>query len=259
MAGLINQFFVTKPRLRRLVTRLLEGDRDLTVRLLGADIRVNSVKEHGYVRASRFMARNSFAGEEAPVLASLIYLLRDADAFVDVGSNVGVYCAVLGRFRRFRKIPFYAFEPNPDTYKRLLETTAGPGVETFNCALSDREGELDFVSGAVSHIFATVDNRSDYTLRSPTVRIPCRRLDSIPIKGERILMKIDVEGHEWPVLKGASGLFDGNRVMACFVDGFKEEAVPAYFREKGFRLLDGRSLEERPAGDCYALLAVKGY
>jgi FkbM family methyltransferase len=257
LRGLLNKYFIKQPRLRRFVTNLLEGDRDVTVRIMGEPIRINTIKEHGYLRASRSMSSNSFLGDEIPVLSNIIYLLNHADAFVDAGSNVGVYCAVLGKYRRMHPISMYAFEPNPDTYLRLVETVKPIGVETYNCALSDHEGILDFVSGTVSHIFATLDNESDYTLRGAPVEVACKRLDSLPIKGNRIILKIDVEGHEWPVLRGASSLFDAGRIYACYVDGFKNPEIPDYLTSKGFTLFDGRSLEERPKGDCYSLLAVK--
>jgi FkbM family methyltransferase len=257
MKGLINRFFIKQPRLRLWVTRLLEGDRDLTVALLGARIRVNSIKEHGYLRASRFASRSSFFGDEAPVLMSLAFFLPRADAFVDVGSNVGVYCAILRKFRTVHPIPFYAFEANPDTYRRLGETVRPLDVATFDCALSEQDGHLDFVSGAVSHMFATVDNRSQYSLARPTVRVAARRLDSFELTGRRIALKVDVEGHEWQVLQGAERLFAENRIFLCYVDGFADARIPGFLRDRGFSLYDGRSLESRPAGDCYSLLAVR--
>jgi len=257
MMALVNRFFIKQPRLRRWVTRMLEGDRDLTVKVLSSEIRINTLKEHGYLRASRFGPRNSFVGDEMPVLMSLAYFLPEADAFIDVGANVGVYSAVLRKYRRLKPMAFYAFEPNPDTYRRLQETVKGLDVETHDCALSEQNGYLDFVSGTVSHIFATVDNRSGYTLSAPAVRIACRRLDSFPIQGSRIALKVDVEGHEYQVLLGAAQLFDQNRVYLCYVDGFADKRIPAFLKERGFALYDGRSLEEQPDGDCYSLLAVK--
>jgi FkbM family methyltransferase len=189
---------------------------------------------------------------------SVAYFLGGADAFVDAGANVGVYCALLQKFRKLGPMPFYAFEPNPDTYLRLVETLRGCDVETHDCALSDGEGHLDFVSGAVSHMFATLDNRSGYSLGTKPVRVACRRLDSFPIKGSRIAIKVDVEGHEWNVIQGASKLFDEDRVYLCYVDGFKEPRIVEYLQTRGFRLFDGRTLQAWPEGGGYSLLAVKG-
>lgn len=258
MMRLLDRFFIKKPRVRRFVTRLLEKDQDLTVRLLGANVRINSIKEHGYLRAARFMTRNSFVGDEIPVLNSLAFLWARADAFVDVGSNVGVYCAALAKFSPLHPIALYAFEANPDTYVRLLETAKPLGVATYNCALSDHEGSLKFLSGVVSHNFATVENRSAHLLTTnDPVTIACHRLDSFPIVGNRIILKVDVEGHEWPVLKGAAELFEQRRIFACYVDGHDDPQIPEFFRTQRFRLFDGRTLEERPSGDCYSLLAIQ--
>jgi len=256
LKGLINKYFLKKPRLRRFITRLLEGDRDVTVNILGEPVRINTIKEHGYLRAARFMSSSSFLGDEMPVLLGIAYFLNGADAFVDVGSNVGVFCAVLGKFQRVRPIPIYAFEPNPDTYLRLLRTVAPLGAEVANIALSDREGVIEFVSGTVSHVFSAVKSGSEYVVHAPPVKVPCHRLDSLPIKGNRIFLKIDVEGHESEVLRGAAQLFDEGRVFACYIDGFESQDIPSLLASKGFRLFDGRSLEERPKGDCYSLLAV---
>ncbi|MGH7997679.1 MAG: FkbM family methyltransferase [Opitutaceae bacterium] len=253
----IDRCFNRRPRMRRWITRLLEGDRDLTVRLLSADVRINSIKEHGYLRASRLSRFNSLLRDELPVLQSLSYLLGGADAFVDVGANVGVYCAVLAKLRRLNPVPFYAFEANPDTYRRLVETTAGLAVETFNLAVSDREGTLDFVPGAVSHVFTTVDRVSGYSLPAPPVRIACRRLDAFPLRGSRMIVKIDVEGQEMNVVRGMGAFLEQGRVFACYVDGYGERGLPGLLREHGFRLLDGRTLEARPDGDCHALLALR--
>lgn len=257
MRELLDRYFNQNPRLRRFVTKLLEGDRDLTVQLLSAELRVNSVKEHGYLRASRLTRMSSMLRDEVPVLQTLAFFMGRADSFVDIGANVGVYCALLAKFRRLHPMPFYAFEANPDTYRRLVETVAKIDVETFDCAVSDHEGMLDFVPGAVSHVFTTVEKRSGYSLPLPPVRVPCRRLDSFPIKGSRMIVKIDVEGQEFQVLEGMRAYFDQARVFVCYIDGFENPAIPSFLRDRGFRLFDGRSLEEHPKGDCYSLLAVQ--
>ena len=257
MRKLLDRYFNRNPRLRRFVTKLLEGDHDLTVQLFTAEVRVNSVKEHGYLRASRLTRMSSLLRDEVPVLQTLAYFMGGADSFVDIGANVGVYCALLAKFRRLHPMPFYAFEANPDTYRRLVETVARIGVETFDCAVSDHEGTLYFVPGAVSHVFTTVDKNSRYSLPVQPVRVPCRRLDSFPIRGGRMIVKIDVEGQEFQVLEGMTAFFDQTRVFVCYIDGFEDPAVPLFLRDRGFSLFDGRSLEERPKGDCYSLLAVQ--
>ena len=47
MMRYIDRYFLKQPRLRRFVTRLLEGERERDVPLLGTPLRVHPIKEHG--------------------------------------------------------------------------------------------------------------------------------------------------------------------------------------------------------------------
>src|SRR5471030_805348 len=95
----LDRYFIKQPRLRLFVTRLLEGDRDLDVSLLGAKLRVNSVKEHGYLRSSRIAASSALLRDELPVILNLAALLADGDTFIDIGANAGIYSLTLARMR----------------------------------------------------------------------------------------------------------------------------------------------------------------
>ena len=184
-------------------------------------------------------------------------LLRDGDTFVDIGANVGLYTFTLARLRRILpNLRFYAFEANSDTYARLSEHTQSLDVQAYNLALSDHSGSLDFVAGAVSNVFATVENASDYSITRERVSVPCRRLDEMAIAGGSLVLKIDVEGQEKQVLDGALALFRARRIKAVYLDGYKDKAVEAFLREHGFSLFDGKSLAP-VVGDVFGLLAIR--
>lgn len=255
----VDRFFLKQPRLRRFVTRLLEGNRTTDVRLLGATLTVHSVEEHGYLRSSRLANRSVFLREEAPIIVNLASLLCDGDTFVDIGANVGVYTLTLARLRSvLRGLRFYAFEPNPGTYARLASQAKALGVQTHNLALADHDGVLEFVGGAVSHVFTTVEHASEYSLKSaPRISVPCRRLDRLELEGGSMVLKIDVEGQELAVLEGAKGLFDAGRVKAVYIDGYKSPSVEQFLIARGFRLLDGKSLEPKTEAS-FGVLAVRG-
>ncbi|BAY36701.1 FkbM family methyltransferase [Nostoc sp. NIES-2111] len=253
---LYDRFFVKKPYIRRFVTRLIEGDKEKKIELLGCSIQVNSIKEHGYLRASRMARFSSLFRDELPIIIHLAALLSHADAFVDIGANVGIFSASLAKLKQiYRHINFYAFEANPDTFLRLQKTTYGLPIKAHCIALAEREGELEFVSGAVSHVFTTIENNySD--LAQKKVTVPCRRLDSFDILGNRIIIKIDVEGQELEVLKGAEDLFNSNRVIAVYLDGYKNNQVESWLKGYGFDFFDGRSLK-KIEGEAFSLLAIK--
>lgn len=253
---LYDRFFIKKPAVREFVTKLLEGDRNLSVDLLGCSIQINSLKEHGYLRASRMGKFSSLFRDELPILINLAALLPSADAFVDIGANVGIFSASLSKLKQiFPYLSFYAFEANPDTFLRLQQTVNHLPVKTHCIALAEKEGELEFVSGAVSHVFTTVEYMSAYQ-KPEKVVLSCRRLDSFDIFGERIVIKIDVEGQELEVLKGAEGLFSSNRIMAVYLDGYENPEVENWLKGYGFNFFDGRSLE-KVEGSVFSLLAIK--
>jgi FkbM family methyltransferase len=256
MRWLLDRLFIKKPRFRQFVTRLIEGNRLYEISVLGTSLTVHSIKEHGYLRASRLVTKSSLLGDEAAVLINLAGLLQDDCTFVDIGANVGVFSLTLARLRAiYPSIRFYAFEANPDTFDRLKVRAAQAGVAAYNVALSSKDGRMMFVRGAVSHVFTTVENVSAYSLPGETSEIECKRLDQFHLPRNKLVLKIDVEGQEHDVLEGAARFFEEDCVKAVYLDGYKEKKVEAFLKRYGFRFFDGRTLQ--PSNGGFSLLALK--
>lgn len=254
---IIDRYFIKNPALRQRVTRWIEGDKDQKIQLFGVDLLVNSVREHGYLRASRTAKWSSVFGDEAPVLLSLASLLPHIDMLVDAGANVGLVSSALGRMKKlYPKLRVAAFEADPNTFKRLQQNVCGSDMTTHNLAVSDSSGILNFIRGAVSHVTTTQDKANAYSLGDEFC-VESRRLDSFEIPGNRIMLKIDVEGQEWKVLKGAERWFVERRCVCVYLDGFENrDEIFGFFQRHGFELRDGRTLE--PAGqNTFALLAMQ--
>lgn len=123
---------------------------------------------------------------------------------VDIGAHVGVFAARQAR----RGAHVYAFEPNPDCYRRLRRTIAANGldhkVHTFPVAVGAAAGTgtMKVPAGWTQSGKVVVGASSD---AAPSVAIIALD-DIIPtLDISRIdLLKIDVEGAEVEVLRGAT-------------------------------------------------------
>lgn len=256
LSAIIDIYFIKQPKLRRFVTALLERNRDLDVAIAGTNLHINSHREHGYLRASRILKHNATLRDEYPVLMNFFSLIRDGDVFVDVGANVGLFTHSIARLTRlYPGLKLIAFEANPDTFKRLSAKKVA-GVDFFNLAVSDKEGELEFVDGAVSHVFTTVDKQNQYSIPGETIKVQAKPLDSLIDTDKPVILKIDVEGQELNVLKGATRLFASGVIRVVYLDGYDDPSINDFLLEKGFSLYNGKTLE-RVSGRVFSLLAIK--
>lgn len=247
----IDRYFVKQPGVRRAVTLALEGNSERVMEVCGTPLTLNTVAEHGYLRVARMGERSSLLRDELPVILNLALLLDSRDTFVDVGANVGFYAKTLARLGGVsEEFCVYAFEANPSTFRRLVQNLPD-NVRAQQYAISDTNGTLDFVEGGVSHLFHVAHPEHS----GKTVTVPCRRLDACDIQGDSLVVKVDVEGHEKPVLAGAKALFAAGRVKAVYVDGYTDKSIVPMLKSFGFELRDGRTM--RPSeGYPWSLLAL---
>ena len=120
---------------------------------------------------------------------------------VDVGANYGLYSLLVARIGR-RVI---AFEPNPAVAERL-EGTLGRQIEIHKIALSDHPGSASLYIPLRGGIYVTgwgsLETDTHQGVDRAEVRVETATLDSFNLS-DIGLIKIDVEGHEWPMLLGA--------------------------------------------------------
>lgn len=155
----------------------------------------------GFHPAYAQMRAGTFEVEETALLTKL---LARADRFVDIGANLGYYtCLALQSGK-----PVVAFEPQAQNlqclYRNLLVNGWHESIEVFPLALSDQPGLLELY-GASGPSASLVKNWAGYTSRYHQ-KVPVSTLDNIlagRFAGERLLVKIDVEGAEHAVLLGA--------------------------------------------------------
>ncbi|MFM7408040.1 MAG: FkbM family methyltransferase [Cuspidothrix sp.] len=104
-----------------------------------------------------------------------------------------------------------------------INTNALTNITLNNCAVSDMDGKI-FLSVPSSTGSATVVKTSS----DKSQEITAIKLDSYsPILNRRIkLLKIDVEGHEFSVLKGATQIFSDGLVDFCLCEIWHSSTIP---------------------------------
>jgi FkbM family methyltransferase len=167
-------------------------------------------------------------------------------AIIDLGANIGVYSVYAGALPLVRAV--HAFEPAPASFEALTQNVAlQADPSKFHChnvAASDKEGQVEFnMISPMSGANAIVASGATATGRK--ISVATRTVDSmVKISGQRLSIKIDVEGHEEFTLAGAIGLLSDNDCylqMEC-LDKNKllviEEALAQIGMKKIFRLRD---------------------
>ena len=140
-------------------------------------------------------------GYPDPELYLLPSLCEEAKCSVDVGSCVGDYAFHMLRHSKH----CHVFEPRPDaveTIRRCLEGTSFP-MTVHEIALSDAEGEMPLRVTPECAERSTLETSNQLEeFDEDHVTVPVRRLDDCDL-GDIGCIKIDVEGHEEAVVKGA--------------------------------------------------------
>jgi FkbM family methyltransferase len=170
-------------------------------------------------------AINLFGRYEADELALLSQWLtergRPEGVCVDIGANIGNHALFFSPF--FSKV--FAFEPNPATFRLLAINASLVGnIQCFEFGLSDSDGDAAFQVPALNVGGARIVCGD--AAREGGNRVAIRRLDSVPeISSEQIgLIKIDVEGNELAVLKGAAGTIRRCKPVVIFEQQAREFA-----------------------------------
>jgi FkbM family methyltransferase len=141
--------------------------------------------------------------DEAAHVRALSRLIDAADVFVDVGANVGFFTC-LARARGKAVIAVEPFPLNITSISRNLAANGWTDVEVHRVALADRAGEgtlygRDTLASRVKG-WAVADD----SWRQPIALTTLDALLDARFAGSRLAIKIDVEGGEHDVLRGAS-------------------------------------------------------
>ncbi|MDZ4758051.1 MAG: FkbM family methyltransferase [Bacteroidota bacterium] len=154
---------------------------------------------------------------------------------IDVGCHKGEILDLI--LKEAPKQKHYGFEPIPILYHNLL-TKYKDQAHIFNCALSDQQGETTFNYVKNAPAYSGIKQRK-YAVEKPdieTLQVKLEKLDDIIPDNEKIdLIKIDVEGGEFNVLKGAVKVIQKSKPYIIFETGL---GASEYYGTKPEELYD---------------------
>lgn len=170
------------------------------------------------------LARSQGARYDRETAAVMRRVLAPTSNCADIGSYRGTILremvALAPRGRHF------AFEPVPDNYRYLA--TQFPTVHVFNVALADYDGDavLQHVVGRPARSGLRRVAYPDPHQKIDEIRVNVGTLDRIiPADVKLDFLKIDVEGAELPVLRGATDVIRRSRPMVMFECGSDRAAA----------------------------------
>jgi FkbM family methyltransferase len=186
-------------------------------------------------------------GYRGPELEAILGCLSAGDAFIDGGANVGLFAIPAAR-RVGTRGRVLACEPLREASRLISMSAATNGfdqLEVIEAALSDSEGTRTFYAmpaGGGTSSFSPDDSGLGTAVSVATTTLDAlvraRALDRVA------LVKLDVEGAELAVLRGATELLS-RRQTAFFV-----EVEPSHLRRQGAGPYDIFELFHRHGYDC---------
>lgn len=220
----------------------MRGPKEIVARVLGG---------LGY-RLVRLGSLNRFGAMED----TLVALRRNGyrpRVVVDAGANLGAWTCLARRI--FGEAEFHLFEPQPECMAvlRALERRYG-GIHVHEAAVTSPGRGFVYMVGTGTGAWVQDEPlplRGSRTFRATT-------LDSVlgakVSRDDRVLLKLDLQGHELAALEGGEAVLEATEVIVTEVRFYDIEKsgkplfadVLCWLRRRGFELYDFAALSPRP-------------
>jgi FkbM family methyltransferase len=208
-------------------------------------------KSHG-IRLGGFNGfseyHSAIRGVSIDELAFIEHHPFDDGVVIDVGANLGLFSLLVTR--RFADRRVIAFEPNPSTFSALKQNILRNGANHVDCrqdAITDKDGFVMFSASEHARANASISS-SGAQASAGEIRVSCTTLDTFCAAHaiRRIaLLKVDVEGYESLVFRGAATVLSDIRPGVIYFEvcpdltraaGFEAAGPARYLADRGYAL-----------------------
>jgi len=132
--------------------------------------------------------------------------------FLDIGANSGVYSVLASSY--CKKI--YSFEPNIKVFKNLIKNLKLNKIK--NICLNIGIGKDNSIARITKNLGDQNYIINKKKLNIPSYKIQLKNIDSFKFKKKKLVIKIDVEGHELDVLIGSKKTFYQNKLIIIIIE-----------------------------------------
>lgn len=201
---------------------------------------------------------STLSSGEIPLIRRLSKMTSSPLIIFDVGANQGQFLHTLLSNLPLDQLDIHCFEPGAQTFAILQKKAQDyPFVTLNNLALGKQSGEAElFYDQVCSGLASLTKRRLDHLLISFD-RVEKVQVETVnnycQLKGIRKidLLKIDVEGHEMDVLRGATGLLKTGAIrVVLFEFGGADIDTRTFFQDFYylFQELDMKMFRITPSG-----------
>jgi FkbM family methyltransferase len=174
-------------------------------------------------------------------------ILGPSDVFLDIGANIG-YFAAIAADRVGPRGKVFAFEPEPEHFrrlKRLSEVNPDLSIQAFQAAVSDRRGTATFFVCEHAGWHSLIEDFPRAPLKE-SLTVETWSLDDF-LRSQKLdhagavrLAKVDVEGAEAMVIRGAKAAIENHWVEEFYIEvssGQETGTIFEGFNQAGYQAL----------------------
>jgi FkbM family methyltransferase len=169
-----------------------------------------------------------YCDAEVQVMAK--YLTPES-IYLDIGTNIGYHALAINQLVG---CPVLAFEPHPNHFSVAAYNCKDKPIKIYNTALGSKNGTM-IISNFDENILG---NYGEVGVNNEGIEVQVIKLDNLEDLAEVTLMKIDVEGAELDVLKGAAKTIKNQRPVIFY------EAIDSEIWNKCYKWLDAKDYNQ---------------
>jgi FkbM family methyltransferase len=164
-------------------------------------------------------------------------LATGSDVVLDVEANIGCTALLFGELAK----KVYAFEPSPTTFAFLeknITHAALANVFPQNIGLGEESGEFPLTNWPSNRTGAFISTQTQASAGHVVEKVVIRKMDEF-VKSMNLtnidFIKIDVEGFEGHVLRGATEMLQQNKPVVALelnhwcLNAFQRTSIPDFF------------------------------